>query len=212
MRFLALILTGASSIGLLASEIKTWPLPEGATRFSVYRVSANGTPLEVLEVPVPEGRVEACERYAYGYAAFEAEGAVEIDVEIAAEDLLMAEPKVVPASRGIEVEKLSPTKTRFVLDRPGTVCFEAAGRHRSLVIAYDPPEKDVPSPDDKNVVYFGPGLHRRELTELKAGQTLYLAGGAMLEGALVSDGRRIYLVGARGLSELLVLLHADVLF
>ena len=31
-------------------------------------------------------------------------------------------------------------------------------------------------------------------------------------GALVSDGRRIYLVRARGLSELLVLLHADVLF
>jgi len=46
------------------------------------------------------------------------------------------------------------------------------------------PETDVPRPDDPNVVYFGPGVHEIDTIELRSGQTLYLAGGAVVKARL----------------------------
>ncbi len=53
----------------------------------------------------------------------------------------------------------------------------------SLHLFANPIEANAPQPNDPHVIYFGPGIH-----EIKAGitvgsgQTLYLAGGAILHG------------------------------
>ena len=58
-----------------------------------------------------------------------------------------------------------------------------------------PEPMETAAADDPNVVYFGPGIHRRDITELKAGETLYLDGGAILEGALRAKGDGITIKG-----------------
>lgn len=195
MRLLALVAAGVSSISLSATELKTWPLPEGVARFPLYTLRANGKEIDVLEAPRPQGRVIESESYAYGYARLEADGPVEFEVSITADDFSVGDAKIVPARLGCAVEKVDEKTMRFTLVPPCTVCCEPAGRHRSLVIALFAPEKDAPDPGDPGTVYIGPGLHRRALTELKSGQTLYLDGGAILEGALVAEGDGIEIRG-----------------
>ena len=50
MRLLALMIAVVSAISLNATEITTWPLPEGATRFSLYKLTANGETVENTSV------------------------------------------------------------------------------------------------------------------------------------------------------------------
>lgn len=60
--------------------------------------------------------------------------------------------------------------------------------HPMLVFA-NPPEADVPDPDDPDVVYFGPGVHNAGLGQpIRSNQTIYLAGGAWVNGAFLAQG------------------------
>lgn len=69
----------------------------------------------------------------------------------------------------------------FTLNSPGNVTVDPSGdSQNALHLFTNLPETDVPSPDDPNVVYFGPGVHDIESVALKSGQTLYIAGGAVL--------------------------------
>jgi hypothetical protein len=71
--------------------------------------------------------------------------------------------------------------------------------HAMLVFA-NPPETDVPDPDDPNVRYFGPGVHRlgRDVP-LHSDETVYLAGGAWVEGAFVGTGLENVVIKGRGI-------------
>jgi len=51
------------------------------------------------------------------------------------------------------------------------------------------PQRDAPREGSPDVIYFGPGVHEIEEVVLKSGQTLYLAGGALVR-AKMPDGVR----------------------
>ncbi len=61
--------------------------------------------------------------------------------------------------------------------------------HPMLVFA-NPPETDTPpATGDPNVLYFGPGLHSIGAgVELHDNETIYLAGGAYVQGAFIAHG------------------------
>ncbi len=82
----------------------------------------------------------------------------------------------------------------FTLERPGQVSVEFEPNihnpvlHPMLVFA-DSPEVDVPDPEDPNVRWFGPGVHQPGADQpIESGQTIYLAGGAWVEGAFIASG------------------------
>jgi len=56
-----------------------------------------------------------------------------------------------------------------------------------LHIFANPPEKNIPRPDDPNVIYFGPGIHEVHHLEMGGGKTLYLAGGSVIRGVVSPD-------------------------
>lgn len=68
----------------------------------------------------------------------------------------------------------------FALTEPGGYTLELDGPHHALHILADPPEQDAVSPEDPNVLYFGPGIHERGVITLTSNQTLYLDEGAVL--------------------------------
>jgi hypothetical protein len=66
----------------------------------------------------------------------------------------------------------------------------------------DPPAADTSHPlDDEGVIYYGPGLHRPEggVIEVKSGQTLYLAGGAVVQAALLVQDAENVTIRGRGI-------------
>jgi hypothetical protein len=82
----------------------------------------------------------------------------------------------------------------FQLTEPGNVSVEFEPNihnpvlHPMLVFA-NPLEADVPPADDPSVRYFGPGVHQPGAAQpIESGDTIYLAGGAWVEGAFLASG------------------------
>jgi hypothetical protein len=92
-----------------------------------------------------------------------------------------------PSSRGIR-PVVKGQRITFRLVRPGQVAVELDGLHHALFLFGDAPEAGVPNPGDPNVLYFGAGVHRPGKIYLKNGQTVYVAGGAVVYGAIEGRG------------------------
>ncbi|RPJ39887.1 MAG: hypothetical protein EHM35_01080, partial [Planctomycetaceae bacterium] len=63
-----------------------------------------------------------------------------------------------------------------------------------------PLETNAPKEGDPNVVYFGPGVHKPEKIVLGTGQTMYLAGGAVVKAEVLVEGMKIRICG-RGILD-----------
>ena len=90
---------------------------------------------------------------------------------------------------------------RFTIAEPGQYTVEVNGSARALHLFADPPEGNVPSADEADVVYFGPGVHCPGLITLTSGQTLYLAGGAVVYGAVTAEHADGVAIRGRGILD-----------
>jgi len=110
--------------------------------------------------------------------------------------------QVLPRSRGIAVRPAGRT-VEFDLDRPGqfSVEFERGLRIRHpLFLFANPPEENVPQPDDPHVTWFGPGVHViGERFVIPTGQTVYLAGGAYVKGQFFAENAQDITIRGRGI-------------
>jgi hypothetical protein len=74
-----------------------------------------------------------------------------------------------------------PGGCTFTLRSPCQLSIEPAGsRQQPLLLFANPLELPPPAPSDPNLLYFGPGVHEVSSLELRGGQTLYIAGGAVV--------------------------------
>lgn len=88
---------------------------------------------------------------------------------------------------------------RFRLPGPDRLYIEIKGL-APLCLFANPPEENSPGATDGNVVYFGPGVHRPGPITLKDNQTLYLAGGAVVYGAINGSPKHARVLG-RGILD-----------
>uniref|UniRef100_UPI0040565EF0 glycosyl hydrolase family 28 protein n=1 Tax=Acetatifactor sp. TaxID=1872090 RepID=UPI0040565EF0 len=120
-------------------------------------------------------------------AYFDFEGTVEIQVTVPNIDI--ENVKISPLSYEIVpiVDKDAHTVT-FKVDTPDsyTLQFNDSPERAVHIFAYEI-EEDVPSPDDENVIYLGPGEWDIDTISMKSGQTLYLAGGAVAHGTVMGS-------------------------
>ena len=94
-------------------------------------------------------------------------------------------------------------KIRVEITRPGQyyVMVKAEGDERHafdhpLFIFANPPETEVPAEGAPGVHFFGPGVHDIGFQyRVKAGEMVYLAGGAMVKGSLFYDGAGVKILG-----------------
>jgi len=89
----------------------------------------------------------------------------------------------------------------FRLPRPCFTTVEINGAHQALHLFANPPEMDAPQPTDPGVRYFGPGVHRPAKIVLESNQTLYVAGGAVVYGAVHASGASHVRVLGRGIID-----------
>jgi hypothetical protein len=177
-----------------------YPAPEGYPTSSRYQVFVNGRPCVVydtrvfLELNNPNRVVS--------FAHFDFTG--EVEVEVVA-PVPVSSVRIRPTARGV-VSHVDGQRITFTLDAPAKLSVEVNdGIDDNLHLFAGRPETDVPSPDDPNVLYFGPGVHHVDGTygmmRLHSDQTLYLAGGAVLRARLLIEDAANVRIKGRGILE-----------
>jgi hypothetical protein len=107
--------------------------------------------------------------------------------------------KIRPASRNIKPE-IENNQLTFNWEGPGQLVIEVNDLPPLYLFA-DPEETKKPSPDDPNVMYFGPGVHRPGYIEMSDNQTVYLAAGAVVYGGIrAKDASNLKVIG-RGILD-----------
>jgi hypothetical protein len=194
-----LLVCGAAVVGVAASatpagheqglgRVTLYPAPPGEPASADYRVHVNGQPVfcytsyrfDTTSKTTIAGRPVSPISFCY----FDADGPVDVEVEfrngLKAAGIDASRVVVRPLSHGIR-PAVHDRRARFRVDGPCQLSVEPGGGiQHPLHLFVNPPEKDVPDPKDPKVHYFGPGAHDVELTELKGGETLYIAGGAVV--------------------------------
>lgn len=96
---------------------------------------------------------------------------------------------IVPSVRGNTIT--------FSLSEPRNISVEVNGDiFHNLQLFADPIEPSRPDPTDPNVIYYGPGVHLIGRFIVPSGKTIYLAGGALVEGAfLINHAENVRILG-----------------
>ncbi len=179
------------------ARVMVYPAPDGIALHETYRVAVAGKEIPVYPAKIgmedrtqrerAMDRVAESEKYfdLAGFASFDLlQGPVEVTVTVGEE---IREAKILPSSCGI-TPKIQGKTLSFPVRKPGSLTVEINGEHiRSLHLFVNPEERDIPDPDDPNVIYFGPGIHELSTLAVGPGKTVYVAGGAVLR-CVTEDG------------------------
>lgn len=182
------VLTSAPVFSRAADTLVTYPAPPGEQASADYTVEAGGGPVFVYTAPVLHGGPAS-----FGY--FDFSGSVTVTVN---SPRPIASARILPSSYGIKTT-VSGNKVSFTLGKPANVTLELNdSAERPLHLFANPPETDRPDPADPHVLYFGPGVHEVATLHPKSGQTVYLAGGAILRAKIPADEKPVQEKNWRG--------------
>lgn len=195
---IVLVISAQSS---LAGHVLTWPAPEGEPASPDYEVLVNGTPvfcytsyqfadnLKGDEPVTMAGRPVS----PVSFCSFDFSGEVEVEVRML-DNLRRAGVRtdgivVRPLSLGIR-PVVKSDRFCFRVDKPCQLSIEPGGSlQHPLHIFANPPETHIPRKNDPKVRYFGPGVHNVRDLSLNSGETLYIAGGAVVNLALEESSK-----------------------
>jgi hypothetical protein len=172
-----------------AAEVTLYPGPPGEPASQDYEVSVNGQPcfcytsyrFDLTSEVTIQGRPVSPVSFCY----FDADGPTDVEVRmldgLREAGVDCSRLVVRPLARGIEPEVNGDTARFAVPGGPCQLSVEPGGDvHHPLHIFVNPPERGVPDPKDPGVLYFGPGTHEAAGVDIEDGQTVYIAGGAVV--------------------------------
>lgn len=175
-----------------ADGVVIYPAPEGEVLSEDYAVEVNGksVPVYVIQSQWHDKK--------YSAAYFDFEGTVTVKIKPNLSTLktsaALEQLAIRPEKYGIK-PSIADGAATFTTDRHFDISFEPTGQNSPLHLFSNPLETKPPKSGDPNVVYFGPGIHKPTHIHLTAGQTLYIAGGAIVKSAVTSTGDDIRITG-----------------
>ncbi|MEU2280765.1 putative Ig domain-containing protein [Streptomyces sp. NPDC013178] len=168
-------------------KLVVYPIPSGVPTNSSYSVKVRTPGGEWQTVPVYRARAKQIDAntgsgpvFNSSVAMFDFKGTVEVAVTSAKGAIGAA--RIRPLSYGTQFTVDGATVS-FTLTEPRNLSIEIDGDiFNNLQLHANPIETHVPDPDDPDVIYFGPGLHKTTdgVVKVPSGKTVYLAGGAVL--------------------------------
>ena len=132
---------------------------------------------------------------------FDFSGKVRVEIEMPGLEHPVESAAVLPTAAGI-VPEVEGGVVRFEISEPGqyTVIFND-NVNKALHLFANPPEENVPDPDDPGVYYIGPGEWVMDAIALKDNETLYISGGAVLHSIVsVTNAKNVRICG-RGILD-----------
>lgn len=195
----------APAASLRGTAIEIYPLPGGETAAPIV-LTANSQPLPVSLCHVsaypynrrwPGHQRTADQREDAYFARLAAEGPVTFRYT-------PAHPFSVCIIRPLSA-KVTPTvedgTVTFTLPHVGGYTVELDGLQKALHLFLDPPMEYSVSPGVAGVHYFGPGVHRIGILQLKDNETVYIDEGAVVYGCIHGkDVNRVRILG-RGILD-----------
>lgn len=152
-------------------QVRVRSAPHGSWQtLDIYRPQ-----LEEIDATTGSGKVHDS-----SMAYFDFDGSAEIEVTYLRGGTTKA--RVRPDALGI-TPRLRGDTLRFTLDEPRDVVVQINDEvFDALHLLTNRVEHHAPSPDDPDVLYFGPGVHTVTggVLTVPSGRTVYLAGGAVL--------------------------------
>ena len=115
-----------------------------------------------------------------------------VEVKVRKNNGTLNDVRIRPAAAGIH-PRIEGNTFYFSLDKPEKLSIETNGDTRhNLHLFANSLETDIPNSDDPNVIYFGPGIHKPndlpgDAFVIPSNKTVYLAGGAVLQGKLLCN-------------------------
>jgi hypothetical protein len=174
------------------AQVKSYPAPKGQALSADYTMEVNGKTVPVYPVLTQHHD----KKYSMAYFDFNGKVTVKIKSKLPLNKLV-----VLPSRLGIKPQ-INGDEATFIIDKPMDISFEPTGQDSPLLLFGNDLEKDAPKANDRNVVYFGPGVHNPKggLIKLTSNQTLYLAGGAVVNAGIDASGDNITIMG-RGILD-----------
>jgi hypothetical protein len=176
-----------------SSSLVTYPIPDGVAQNTAFVVKVR-TPggawqpvscylatVSMVDTSTGRGLVQNT-----SMAYFDFAGTVEVMVTYTKAAIKSA--RIRPLSYGIEPSLRHGDTLTFTLTEPRDLSIEVNDDiFDNLQLFTNPIEQGAPGPDDANVIYFGPGVHTTTggTLTVPSGQTVYLAGGAVLKSRVV---------------------------
>jgi len=188
-------------------KLITYPTPAGEEPSGDFSLSVNGQPVFVYRARVsamPFNRLwpghqrplDQTEIASFAYWDMSGPVTVEVLSQRPVERLAVR-----PAHYGA-VPVVEGNRITFQMPRPGQIAVEVNGSHKALHLFANPPadQRDKPVAGPK-VLYFPPGQHHPGKIRLQSGQTVCIAGGAVVHAAIeATDATDLRIVG-RGILD-----------
>jgi len=186
------------------ATLAVYPAPAGVELNDTFTVAVRAPGGEWQKLDVYDVRVNLHTLSHASFAYFDFNGQAEVQVTHNKVHVQMVEVR--PASSHIHprISREPADSFKFTLDRPQNLSIEVNGdRLQNLHLFANAIETNVPAPGDKDVIYFGPGLAvDRRVIHVGSGQTVYLAGGAVVQGVVATDdGATNVVIRGRGILD-----------
>lgn len=171
------------------ARVVIYPVTPGMNMSGDYIVEAGGKSVPVYrgEGPLP-----------YSFAYFDFSGSAAVKITSVARGL--SNVVVRPASKGVVPSINGALMTFTLTNSPTHLSIEPDAKNGPLLLFANPLEVDPPAPGAPGVVYYRPGLHKPDMIFLNSGQTLYIAGGAVVQAGVFVSGDNIKIRG-RGIID-----------
>jgi hypothetical protein len=171
------------------SQVSTWQAPVGFASDKYYTVKVNGTAVPVYDTPIAS------------YAVFDMSGEVTVEVNTMY-DVRWVDIR--PLRTNLKPTYTGDNSFSFKLSQPENLSLELNGRIRQqpLFIFAGKPETNRPSKSDKNVIWFEGGkLYKDVKLDLQDNQTVYIEGGAVVQGMITATGKKNIKICGRGILD-----------
>jgi hypothetical protein len=169
-----------------------------APKSDAYTVKINEIPYYVFPVLETTKREDGYPNSFFPHiVSFDITGTVQVEVTATA---AVQNVKIRPESAGIIATANGNTVT-FTISKPQLLSIEINDNiEKPLLLFANPPETEIPDKDDPNVIFFEEGMiHDRGRFALLSGQTVYIAPGAIVRGAIIADSRENIRIMGRGI-------------
>ena len=186
-------------------SVKLYDAPAGLAsnvKGSRHKVSIDGQECFVYRTEATGGGREYGSVYPeYVYFDYENEGRITVEVT-ANYDLHSVE--ILPSRHSITPD-VEGRCIRFDIIEPGQYFVKTNGDHSNgntsdynLYVFANPKEKDIPDPEDPDVIWFRPGVYSHQDYFLESGKTYYIEGGAFVYGRFYAEGVKNVRICGRG--------------
>lgn len=206
--FLVIVLL-SFSVWARSQELIVYPVPDSMDKsfrnddFSVYARNSKGDWKKVYVYNVKVDQVKEAKHQVENASMCSFDFSGEVEVAVVSNKVRVRKVKIRPLSYAIKYEIKEDT-VFFRMGRPANISVEInEDIFHNLHLFANPVEQYIPKEDDKNLIYFGPGIHRLKDDKLivESGKTVFIAGGAVLMGQLIVQNVRDVKILGRGIID-----------